>query len=79
MAIESILTETDTGEQVIKIPIEFRIDDQKVYIKKIGNCLYILPFHNPWQSMINSLDDFSDDFMSNRIKPNQQIRESLDL
>lgn len=79
MAIEILLTENDTGDQVIKIPKEFRIDDKKVYIKKIGNSLFIVPYHNPWQSMINSLDEFTDDFMSDRQQPEQQKRESLDL
>lgn len=79
MAFETVLIENTTGDQVIKIPKEFKIDDEKAYIKKIGNCLYIVPYHNPWQSMINSLDEFTDDFMSSRQQPEQQKRESLDL
>lgn len=64
--------------QEISIPKDFRIDDNKAYIKKVGNVLYIIPYHNPWDSMINSLDQFTSDFMEERSQPEQQERESFD-
>lgn len=77
MAFETIDIQDISGEQIIKLPENFKINDDKVYLKKVGNSLYIIPFHNPWQSMIDSLDDFSSDFMDERGEPGQQPREIL--
>lgn len=57
--------------QTIKIPQKFKIKSKKVYIKKIGNALYLIPFDNPWLSLFNSLKKFSDDFMEKRVQPKQ--------
>jgi antitoxin VapB len=54
MAFEAIDINNDSGFQEIKIPENLKIDDNKVYLKKIGNALYIIPYHNPWQNMIDS-------------------------
>jgi antitoxin VapB len=34
------------------------------------------PYHDAWQSLFESLDQFSDDFMDDREQPDQQQRES---
>ncbi|MBW8333896.1 MAG: hypothetical protein K0M40_17875 [Prolixibacteraceae bacterium] len=78
MGIETIDIENNKGSQAISIPKKMRIDDDKVYLKKVGNSLYIIPFHNPWQNLIESTDSFTSDFMDERNQPNQQHRESLD-
>jgi antitoxin VapB len=78
MSIETIKIEDISGEQFIKIPANLKIDDDKVYLKKVGNLIYVIPFHNPWQSIIDSLDGFSEDFMDSREQPVQQKREPLD-
>lgn len=78
MAFEAINIQDIAGSQMIKIPDTFKIDDDKVYLKKVGNTIYIIPFHNPWQSMVDSLDSFSEDFMEDRHQPNQQAREIFD-
>jgi antitoxin VapB len=78
MEIETINIKSGRGSQAIRIPVKMRIDDDKVYIKKVGNTLYIIPFHNPWQNLIESTDSFTSDFMNERDQPLQQIRESFD-
>lgn len=77
MAFETINIQDISGEQVIKLPESFKIEDDKVYLKKIGNSIYIIPFHNPWQSMVDSLDNFSYDFMDDRGEQKDQQREIL--
>ena len=77
MAFEAINVQDISGSQVIKIPENFKIDDDKVYLKKVGNTLYIIPFHDPWQSLMESVDKFSEDFMDDRQQPGQQSRESF--
>ncbi len=79
MAFEIVDINTQDNFQDIKIPEKYKIDDDKVYIKKTGNVIYIIPYHNAWDSMINSVKDFSDDFMEDREQPAHQTRENLDL
>ena len=67
-----------SGSQSIQIPDTFKIDDDKVYLKKVGNVLYIIPFHNPWQNLFNSVNAFTEDFMKDREQPEEQNRESFD-
>jgi len=78
VGIETIDIKNNRGEQDIRIPKKMRIDDDKVYLRKVGNSLYIIPYHNPWQNLIDSTDIFTSDFMEDREQPSQQQRESLD-
>jgi antitoxin VapB len=77
MSIETIKIEDISGEQFIKIPANLKIDDDKVYLKKVGSLIYVIPFHNPWQSIIDSLGGFSEDFMDSREQQVQQKREPM--
>ncbi len=63
--------------QAVRLPKDFRFQGSKVFIKKMGNAVVILPYHDSWRSLFESLDQFSDDFMSDRTQPVQQQRESL--
>jgi len=79
MSFEVVDIENQNDFQDIKIPERFKINDDKVYMKKTGNVIYIIPFHNAWKSLIDSTNEFSDDFMENRAQPlNQQKRENFD-
>ncbi len=78
MEFETIDIKNKRGFQDLRIPEKLKINDSKVYLKKIGNSLYIIPFHNPWQNLIESLDIFTNDFMTDRKQPNNQKRESFD-
>lgn len=78
MPFETIDIQQQAGSQVIRIPDDFKIDDDKVYLKKVGDSLYIIPFHNPWQGMIDSLGQFSTDFMEDREQPGHQKRQEFD-
>jgi antitoxin VapB len=78
MAFETINIQNDSGAQAIRIPEDYKINDDKVYVKKIGNGLYLIPFHNPWQNLFESLDKFTPDFMEERDQPDNQIREAFD-
>lgn len=63
--------------QAVRLPKEFRFDGTLVFIKKMGNTVMLIPYQEPWQSLFDSLDLFSDDFMESREQPAPQIRESL--
>lgn len=47
----------------------FKTDDEKVYLKKFGNTIYVIPYLNPWQCMIDSLNEFSENFMDDYKQP----------
>jgi antitoxin VapB len=78
MKIEAVNIQDLQGTQAINIPPSLKINDDKVYIKKIGNILYLIPFHNPWQNLMDSLDQFTPDFMEDRNQPLEQTREFFD-
>ncbi len=78
MAITTIDIKEEIDNQKILIPNNMRINDDKVYLKKMGNAIYIIPFHNPWQNLIESTESFTSDFMDNRNQIDTQKRESLD-
>ena len=63
--------------QAVRLPREFRFQGDEVYIKKIGNTVVLLPFENPWQTWLDSLNLFSADFMETRNQPEQQMREDM--
>ena len=78
MAFETIDIQDISGVQSVTIPDNFKINDDKVYLKKVGNALYIIPFHNPWKDLVDSVNEFTEDFMNAREQPDEQTRESFD-
>ncbi len=63
--------------QAVRLPKEFRFKDDHVFIKKSGNVVMLIPVKNSWDTLFDSLDKFSDDFMSERKDPKAQTRESF--
>ena len=61
--------------QAVRLPKAFRLPGDKVYIKKVGNAVVLLPLQQPWEALFESLQLFSDDFMDERNQPPQQQRE----
>lgn len=63
--------------QAIRLPKEYRFEGTKVYVKRIGNAIVLIPEHDSWQTLIESLSQFSDDFMLERQQPAIQDRAEL--
>jgi antitoxin VapB len=64
------------NSQAIRIPKEYQIDGEELYINKIGNTIVIFPKNDPWDLFKKSLTDFSDDyFISGRNQPEMQKRK----
>lgn len=64
--------------QAVRLPKEFRFNhDEKVFIKKMGNVIVLIPTDAPWESLFNSLDKFSEDFLSDRNQPHPQKRDDF--
>ena len=77
MKQEAIAIKLNAGTQAIELPEQFKINDDSVYLKKTGNIITIIPFHNAWQNIHQSLNDFSADYMEQRNQPPHQTRESF--
>ena len=63
--------------QAVRLPKDFRFSDNDVYIKKIGKMVILLPKDDPWSTLFNSLEQFTDDFMDTRTQPDQPNREQI--
>jgi len=63
--------------QAVRLPKEFRFDGTHVFVKKVGNAVVLIPEQDSWQTLFESLEQFSDDFMESRNQPEQQVREGL--
>lgn len=68
---------TNGDRQTVILPKEFQLQGSEVYIKKIGNAVVLISKENPWQTLFDSLNLFSDDFLSTREQP-LQMREELE-
>jgi antitoxin VapB len=64
--------------QWIELPSAFHFKGTEVFIKPIGNAIVLIPSDDPWQSLFDSLEQFSDDFMAEREQPLQQLREAFE-
>ena len=64
--------------QTVVLPKEFQFQGHEVYIKKIGNAVVLISKENPWQTMFEAIELFSEDFMETREQPNLEVREALE-
>ena len=61
--------------QAIRLPKEYRVDTDEVYIEKIGHSLIIVPKEkSKWDVMRNALNDL-EDFEIERNQPKIQERD----
>lgn len=60
--------------QAVRLPKEFRFEGDEVLIKKVGAAVVLLPTQQSWDTLINSLTQFSPDFLLEREQPPQQKR-----
>jgi antitoxin VapB len=63
--------------QAVRLPKEYNLEGSEVYVKRIGRTVILMPKDDPWEMLINSLEVFSEDFMSERAQPEIQDRERL--
>jgi len=65
------------SSQAVRLPKEFRLEGEEVYIKKNGNIVQLIPMTDSWDALFSSLDEFSDDFMQERQQPALDERENF--
>ncbi|MBW4535805.1 MAG: antitoxin [Pleurocapsa minor HA4230-MV1] len=63
--------------QAVRLPKKYRFPGDKVLIRRIGNAVVLLPYQDAWETLFESLEQFSADFMSEkRQQPKSQERET---
>ncbi len=62
--------------QAVRLPKEFRFAGDSVAIRRIGDAVILQP-KNSWETLYNSLEQFSPDFMEEREQPPLQERENF--
>jgi antitoxin VapB len=63
--------------QAVRLPKEFRFKGDRIYLKRMGNAVILLPYGAPWQSLVDSLPLFTNDFMQERTQPPAVEREAV--
>ena len=63
--------------QAVRLPREFRFNEDHVFIKREGNVVLLIPASGAWSTLVDSLSGFSDDFMEGRNQPSVQRRGGL--
>jgi antitoxin VapB len=63
----------------VRLPKEFRFSGDEVFIKRVGNAVVLLPKARSWDTLLESLEKFPADFMTNREQPAEaDHRESFE-
>jgi antitoxin VapB len=52
------------NSQAVRIPAEYRIAEDEVFIQKVGSTLIILPKTDVWSVFQRGVDGFTDDMLS---------------
>lgn len=63
--------------QAVRLPKEFRFREDHVFVKKSGNVVLLIPARGSWDTLVESLSKFSDDFLAEREQPPGQRRGSV--
>ena len=64
--------------QAVRLPKSCRFRGTEVFVHRMGNAVVLLPKDDPWSPLVDSLKEFSDDFLSGRVQPDQSPRDPLD-
>ena len=65
------------GSQAVRIPAEYKFSDnvKEVQIEKKDDCIIIKAVQPTYDNLLNTLNNFSDDYMNERIQPKAEERD----
>jgi len=64
--------------QAVRLPKEYNFTGDAVLIQKVGDSVILFPKDKVWETFLNGLYGFTDDFMANgREQPEMQERDGL--
>ena len=63
--------------QAVRLPKEYRFDENDVFIKKIDDVVMLIPRNKLWKTFRNSFSKFSDDLLLEKDNGTPQKRDIL--
>lgn len=64
--------------QAVRLPKKFRFSCDEVFVQRLGQAVILLPKESSWQTFMDGLNGFTEDFMADgRGHEIQTIREPL--
>ena len=75
-AVAKVINSGDS--QAIRLPKEFRLDTDEVFITKSGDSLIFTPRMGTWEGFVEGLSGFSDDFTVTGALSDDTPRKSLE-
>ena len=76
--MQTAIVVTQPDGQIVRLPTDVRLEGDEVFVKQVGQSVVLVPKQgNPWQPLIDSLDQFSEDYMQDRAQPAVQMRETV--
>ena len=58
---------TNGGSQAVRLPRSCRFEQEEVLVNRIGSAVILLPQEDPWQTMMEGLSMFTEDFLTEEI------------
>lgn len=50
------------GSQAVRLPKQFRFSDDEIYVKKIGDSILLVPKNKLWETFLEGVDGFTEDY-----------------
>ena len=51
--------------QAVRLPKKFRFTGEEVFVQRVGHAVVLLPKEEAWQTFLDGLNSFTDDFLEN--------------
>lgn len=51
--------------QAVRLPKQYRFTGEEVFVQRVGMAVVLLPKEAAWQTFLNGLNGFTDDFFQN--------------
>lgn len=51
--------------QAVRLPKKFRFTGEEVFVQRLGDAVMLIPKKASWQTFLNGINSFSDDFLEN--------------
>ncbi|MCT8091077.1 AbrB/MazE/SpoVT family DNA-binding domain-containing protein [Acinetobacter sp. C_4_1] len=69
---------SQTGRsQAVRLPKAFRFNGNEVAIKRFGRGVLLLPIDNPWDIMLEAINEFEVEFQLERADQDEQVLEDF--
>ena len=56
------------GSQAVRLPKTCRFEEDEILVNRIGSIVILIPKSDPWKSMLDSFDFFTEDFLAEEIE-----------